>query len=65
VLICGSPPIFYRRADLRRHFELLTQFEAKVVDASELRGLNSRQKWEAMEHAQRVLTIQIAMKVKE
>jgi phage gp36-like protein len=52
-----------RRDDARRHFELLTQFQAKVVDASALCGLTSRQKWEAMDQAQKILTIQIAMKV--
>jgi hypothetical protein len=34
-----------------------------VADASELSDLSGRRKWDAMDHSQKVLTIQIAMKV--
>ena len=48
---------------MRRHFDILAQFEAKVADNPELKAHNSQGKWEAMDASQRIVTLQMAMKV--
>jgi hypothetical protein len=49
--------------DMSKHFEILTQFQTKVVDAEDLQKLSSPQKWAAMDSSQKMLTLQMAMKV--
>jgi hypothetical protein len=51
--------------DMSRHFELLSQFETQVVQNRELRGKDgANAMWEAMNDSQRLLVLQIAMKVR-
>jgi hypothetical protein len=50
---------------LRRHFDILARFEAKISDNPEYKSLSSREKWEAMDASQRLLTLQMAIKVRE
>jgi hypothetical protein len=50
--------------DMSKHFEILTQFQTKVVNAEGLQKLGSPQKWAAMDSSQKILTLQMAMKVR-
>jgi hypothetical protein len=49
--------------DMSRHFELLTHFTTTVTEAKKLAWLRGGRKWNAMADNQRVLTLQLAMKV--
>jgi hypothetical protein len=48
---------------LIRHFELVTQFETKVAENPELKKKTSTEKWLAMNDQQKIITLQMAMKV--
>ena len=48
-----------------RHFDILAQFEAKVADNPDFKSLGSAQKWEVMTAPQRLITLQMAIKVPE
>jgi hypothetical protein len=50
--------------DMSRHFELLSQFETQVVGKRELRGKSTEEMWKAMTDSQRLLVLQIALKVR-
>ena len=49
--------------DMSKHFEILTQFKTLVSNSKSLAGLSGVMKWEAMDDRQRLLTLQVAMKV--
>ena len=49
--------------DMSKHFEILTQFKTLVSNSKSLAGLSGAMKWEAMDDRQRLLTLQVAMKV--
>ena len=49
--------------DMSKHFEILTQFKTLVSNSKSLAGLSGAMKWEAMDERQRLLTLQVAMKV--
>uniref|UniRef100_A0A7S1X2V9 PDEase domain-containing protein n=1 Tax=Tetraselmis chuii TaxID=63592 RepID=A0A7S1X2V9_9CHLO len=50
--------------DMSRHFELLSQFETQIVQNRDLKGRGGASSmWAAMNDAQRMLVLQIAMKV--
>lgn len=73
---CGSLGMAKRKAfrnmviqmvlatDMSRHFDLVSHFTAQVVQNKELRAkATSAQMWASMNHAQRLLTLQVALKV--
>mmetsp|Transcript_7379 Transcript_7379/g.20836 ORF Transcript_7379/g.20836 Transcript_7379/m.20836 type:complete len:1000 (-) Transcript_7379:364-3363(-) len=49
--------------DMTRHFDIVSQFTAKVVEREQYNGLSSAQKWLAMDTSTRILTLQMTMKV--
>eukprot|EP00193_Tetraselmis_chui_P005638 CAMPEP_0177759646 /NCGR_PEP_ID=MMETSP0491_2-20121128/4842_1 /TAXON_ID=63592 /ORGANISM="Tetraselmis chuii, Strain PLY429" /LENGTH=999 /DNA_ID=CAMNT_0019275487 /DNA_START=135 /DNA_END=3134 /DNA_ORIENTATION=- len=49
--------------DMSRHFELLVQYRTKVVNSEAVRGKTGREAFAAMDVNQRMMTLQMAMKV--
>jgi hypothetical protein len=45
------------------HFDILALFQAKIAGNPEFGSMGSRDKWDAMDTSQRLLTLQMAMKV--
>mmetsp|Transcript_39647 Transcript_39647/g.94125 ORF Transcript_39647/g.94125 Transcript_39647/m.94125 type:complete len:986 (+) Transcript_39647:172-3129(+) len=49
--------------DMSKHFDLLGQFETQIASNTELVYMSTEDMWEAMSEHQRLLTLQIALKV--
>lgn len=49
--------------EMASHFDLVGQFSTQIGQASDLAGKSGAQKWNAMNSAQKTLTLKIAMKV--
>jgi hypothetical protein len=49
--------------DMSRHYELLSQFNIQIVNNPAFKFLATREKWLKMSDAQRLLSLQIALKV--
>lgn len=50
--------------DMSRHFDIVTQLTVTIVNNAELANKSSQAKWRLMSDKQRLLVLQVAMKVK-